>query len=72
MAHLARSDVRCVLWLLPSCFRVAPASFLLGPWLGVPRPPSSLVFTRSRWAVEALLRSLMRRLFRRRRQNKRL
>ena len=68
MAHSRRHSVRCVLWLSLFFFRGAPVSFLSGPPLGARRPPSFLVFTRSRWAVEALLRSLIRRLFKRKRR----
>ena len=39
MAHLAGSDVRCVLWLSLFFFRGAPASFLSGPRAWSSTPP---------------------------------
>ena len=59
----------CALFSSPFFSLAAQASFHLGRPRG-PRLPSSLVFTRSHWAVEGSLRSLIRRLFRPQRQNR--
>ena len=69
MANLVGSDVRCVLWLSLFFFRLHQPVRCSGPRdLELLLRPSSLVFTRvPLGGVEALLRSLIRRLFRRKR-----